>query len=393
MMTAPQGPQLLPDGSDAVTQEGIDLLAIFASYLVEWRLFVSTFAVVMVLCIVITFLLRPQFIAQCSILPQMGRSDNDLSSLFSYHTPGSLYVGLLQSRSVSEVVIDQAHLLDLFHTSSREKAITALQDKTTITSGTDSIVTIKVKDPSAKEAALIANAYLIGLEHLNTVMSQDASRQAKEFFQTQLQQEKDDLGKAETELAQTQKQTGIIQPETQTLLGLNAIAATRNQITALEVQLAALLQSDTEENPQVRLLRSQIAQLQASESKLEMGSSATPVGAAPSAGQMPESNLDFLRAQRDVRYHDAIVSGLSNQYEVARLSEDVSRPNFQIVDRAVVPEFKSWPPRRLLVLFGLVMGLILAFVVVAAKLVYFRLVNDPRNQPSLLAIQQALARR
>jgi uncharacterized protein involved in exopolysaccharide biosynthesis len=300
---------------------------------------------------------------------------------------------LLQSRSVSEVVIDQAHLLDLFHTSSREKAITALQDKTTITSGTDSIVTIKVKDPSAKEAALIANAYLIGLEHLNTVMSQDASRQAKEFFQTQLQQEKDDLGKAETELAQTQKQTGIIQPETQTLLGLNAIAATRNQITALEVQLAALLQSDTEENPQVRLLRSQIAQLQASESKLEMGSSATPVGAAPSAGQMPESNLDFLRAQRDVRYHDAIVSGLSNQYEVARLSEDVSRPNFQIVDRAVVPEFKSWPPRRLLVLFGLVMGLILAFVVVAAKLVYFRLVNDPRNQPSLLAIQQALARR
>jgi uncharacterized protein involved in exopolysaccharide biosynthesis len=223
-------------------------------------------------------------------------------------------------------------------------------------------------------------------------MSQEASRQTKDFFQTQLQQERDDLSKAEAQLEQTQKQTGIIQPETQTQIGLSAIASTRAQITNMEVQLAALLQSETDDNPQVRLLRSQIAQLRASEGVLENGGSSSPVGAAPPANQMPKNDLDFARAQRDVSYHDAIVNALSNQYEVARLSEDVSRPNFQVVDRAVVPENKSWPPRKQLAIASFFVGIIVGFVVIGLKLIYLRLVGNPDNQPGLLAIRRAFGR-
>jgi uncharacterized protein involved in exopolysaccharide biosynthesis len=224
-------------------------------------------------------------------------------------------------------------------------------------------------------------------------MSQDASRETKDFFQVQLQQERDDLSKAEAQLEQTQRKTGIIQPETQTQIGLGAIANTRAQITTMEVQLAALLQSETEDNPQVKLLRSQIARLRESEGVLENGGSSSPVGAAPPAGQMPQNDLDFARAQRDVNYHNAIVTALANQYEVARLTEDVSRPNFQVVDRAVVPENKSWPPRKLLTMISLAVAALFAIFIVAIKLIVLRLLRNPDNQSSLLAIRHAFGSR
>jgi uncharacterized protein involved in exopolysaccharide biosynthesis len=107
---------------------------------------------------------------------------------------------------------------------------------------------------------------------------------------------------------------------------------------------------------------------------------------------MPKNDLDFARAQRDVSYHDAIVNALSNQYEVARLSEDVSRPNFQVVDRAVVPENKSWPPRKQLAIASFFVGIIVGFVVIGLKLIYLRLVGNPDNQPGLLAIRRAFGR-
>ena len=383
---------LIPHSGEGASDQGIDLLALIAAFCAEWRLFLITSFVFVVICIGFIFSLSKQYVAVCSILPQAGQNNNDFSALFSNRSPAGLYVGLLQSRTVADYVIDQAHLLDYFHTKSHEGARGALAGKTTITAGTDSIVTISVKDPSASEAALISNAYLVGLEQLNDVMSQEASRQTKDFFQTQLQQERDDLSKAEAQLEQTQKQTGIIQPETQTQIGLSAIASTRAQITNMEVQLAALLQSETDDNPQVRLLRSQIAQLRASEGVLENGGSSSPVGAAPPANQMPKNDLDFARAQRDVSYHDAIVNALSNQYEVARLSEDVSRPNFQVVARAVVPENKSWPPRKQLAIASFFVGIIVGFVVIGLKLIYLRLVGNPDNQPGLLAIRRAFGR-
>jgi tyrosine-protein kinase Etk/Wzc len=41
---------------------------------------------------------------------------------------------------------------------------------------------------------------------------------------------------------------------------------------------------------------------------------------------------------------------LSKQYEAARLDEAKAAPLVQVIDRAVTPERKSWPPRTILVL-------------------------------------------
>ena len=375
------------------TERGIDIFALSVAILTEWRIGAAAFGVVTLLCLVLIVALKPQYVATAVLLPQEGHSDSgNLASLFSNRGPGPLYVGLLQSRTVQDDVVKRANLQQLFHVVSMENAREILNAKSTFTVGIDTLVTVTVRDTRAQDAAKIANGYLDALQDLNQTMALQQSSQTTQFFEQQLESERDKLAMAEQQLASTQKQTGLVAPETQTQIGLTAIGSTRAEISTRKEQLAALLQSETEENPQVLTLRSQIAQLEVQERSME-GSGASPAGAALPAGQMPQTNLDIVRAQRDVKYHETLVTSLSNQFETARLNEAFARSAFQVVDRAAVPERKAWPPRKPFFLAALVFAAIMGLVAIVARLAWRRIAADPEHQAQLAQLRRAFGAR
>jgi uncharacterized protein involved in exopolysaccharide biosynthesis len=57
---------------------------------------------------------------------------------------------------------------------------------------------------------------------------------------------------------------------------------------------------------------------------------------------------------RELKYHETLFEVLSKLYEAARLDEARSAAPIQVVDRAVTPDRKSWPPRTLLVLAAVI---------------------------------------
>ena len=83
--------------------------------------------------------------------------------------------------------------------------------------------------------------------------------------------------------------------------------------------------------------------------KLERGNHIPGTPEVP-AGQLPEAGLQYLRKYRDFKYQETLFEILAKQYEAARLDEAKSAPMVQVIDRAVPPEKKSWPPRAVLTL-------------------------------------------
>jgi tyrosine-protein kinase Etk/Wzc len=61
-----------------------------------------------------------------------------------------------------------------------------------------------------------------------------------------------------------------------------------------------------------------------------------------------------------VKYHETLFEVLSRLYEAARLDEAKSGAPIQVVDRAVTPERKTWPPRTLLILAATTAALMLS---------------------------------
>ena len=121
------------------------------------------------------------------------------------------------------------------------------------------------------------------------------------------------------------------------------------------VQLAALRDSATEQNPEVIRLRSEIDDLQGQLARLQRGSGKESTAAIPTS-MVPGLELEFVRKEREVKYHEALFDMLSRQYEAARLDEARDAPVVQVLDPASYPDIKSSPKRSYYMIGGLVFG-------------------------------------
>ena len=202
----------------------------------------------------------------------------------------------------------------------------------------------------------LATAYMDGLRETNGRLALSQSSQRRLFFGEQLAKEKDALEDAEVDLRKTEEQSGLIAPTGQTTVEIQTIAQTQAQIAVREVQLAALRDAATEQNPEVIRLRSEIEDLQGQLARLQRGSGKESSATIPTS-KVPELQLEYVRKEREVKYHEALFDMLSRQYEAARLDEARDAPVLQVLDPATYPDTRSSPRRLYYLLGGLVIGL------------------------------------
>lgn len=359
-------------------ERGVDLVAVVVALLSQWKIGLITFVLVAAAGLLYVQTLKPQYVASTTFLPKGGNTETaSLTSIFEANGPGVLYVGLLRSRSVEDDVIKRADLMRYFGTGSWEIARIVLASKTSISQGLDGILTLTVRDENAQKAATIANAYLDGLQDLSDQMAQSQFKKTRRFFDKELDEEQTALEKAQDEFASHQVRTGEVAPDTQAAVGISNIAGLQNQIVGLQVQLSTLLQSESETNPEVQRLRGQIAALEAQKRKQQSGTASEGVGAPISAAKIPSVSLDLQRAQRDVQSHQARVSALNGQFGSIRTDAEFSHAAFEVIDPAIPPELRAWPPREPYQAAAVIFGLFAALTIVVLRLITGRIYGTP----------------
>jgi len=350
-----------------------------------------------VLTAIVLLLMKPSYKGEASFLPpnsmstggasallgQLGMLGSAGSALTGLKDPTLIYVGILGSRTIADDLIRQFDLAKVYNTKKLSQTEKALKSHTKILSGKDSIVVVDVEDHDPKRAADLANAYLAELHKQNDRIAFTEAGQKRLFFQEQLEKEKDSLADAEVELARTQEQSGLIQPGGQAQLQLESIAQIQAQIASREVELAALSQGATGQNPDIIRLRSEIEGLQAQLSKLERSTGKTGGGNVqiPTA-KVPELTLTYVRKAREVKYHEALYELLLRQYEAAKLDEARSAPLMQVVDYAVVPDTKAGPGRLLMTILAGLFGTFVGAVWVVIRQALLGMQQDERVRHS-----------
>jgi uncharacterized protein involved in exopolysaccharide biosynthesis len=280
---------------------------------------------------------------------------------------GDLYVGILRSQSVESEIVKRLNLMSVYNAKKESQAEGALAGCSKFDIGLkDSIVTISVTDPSPQRAQDIANAYLDALRGTNGRLALTESSQRLVFFGQQLAREKDALADAEVDLKKVEEQTGLISPEGQTSTEIQMIAQTRNQIAAHEVQLSALRESATPQNPEVIRLESEMDVLEGQLVRLQMGTGKSGSGAFPTS-KVPELVLEYVRKNREVKYHETLFDMLARQYEAAQLDESHQAPLLQVLDAASYPDTKSGPKWKKTVLGGFMLGFLAGCVWVLVR--------------------------
>jgi tyrosine-protein kinase Etk/Wzc len=322
----------------------------------------------------VAFLIPAKYTAEAVILtPQQSQpslsavaqltglgSATGLSSLgmlagFGLRSPSDLYVGILESRTIADAIIDKFNLKQVYDVADYYTARKRLKRYTSIKAGKDTLIRVRVEDRDPRRAADLANAYVNELAEQNSRVAVTEASQRRLFYETQLAKEKDALADAEVAMRDTQKSTGLVAPSGQAEGLIRAVSQLHAEILSRQAQLEAMKAYAADTNPRLEIVKRELSALQAELDKLERGNHIPGTPEVP-AGQLPEAGLQYVRKYRDVKYHETLFEILAKQYEAARLDEAKSAPLVQTVDRAVAPEKKSWPPRALIIIAAAVLA-------------------------------------
>jgi tyrosine-protein kinase Etk/Wzc len=105
---------------------------------------------------------------------------------------------------------------------------------------------------------------------------------------------------------------------------------------------------------------------------------------------VPQAGLEYIRKEREVKYHQFLFDLLARQYEAARIDEAKAAPVIQVVDPALPPDRKSGPFRALWALVGGALGFVFSTAWVFGTFIYRRLEADEDQGRRLALLRQEL---
>jgi capsule polysaccharide export protein KpsE/RkpR len=310
------------------------------------------------------------------------------NSLFGVRGTGSLYIDILQSKTIGESLIDHFDLMKIYRTRYRQDALKKLARRTVIKDDRKSgVISISVTDHDRRRARDMAQAYLDELNRFMTRANTSSAHREREFVEQRLNTVQRELEEAQSDLSAFSSKNTAIDVKEQTRAMVDAGARLQAQLIAGQSELSSLEQIYGADNVRVRASRARIAlfehQLEKlSGSNLSLDSDAKPPSDAiyPALRQLPDLSMRWADLYRRVKIQETVFDLLSQEYEMARIQEVKELPVISVIDSPNWPEKKSFPPRALIVLALTTSSLCIMALSLVARSKWIELdQNDPRR--------------
>jgi len=285
--------------------------------------------------------------------------------LLGVKNSGALFVGILQSRTVQDRLIEQFGLRGVYHASKMEDARLSLLDHTSISEDRKSgIIAVTVRDHDPRRAAALAQAYVTALDRLVAQVSTSSARRERIFLEERLHTVKQDLDHAAQKFSEFASKNTAIDIPAQGKAMVEAAANLQGQLIAAESELRGLEAIYTDQNIRVRAIRARVAEMRTQLGKLGGDSGASGALSSksdpslyPSIRQLPRLGVTYADLYRQTKIEETVFELLTQQYELAKVQEAKEIPSVKILDAAVVPTKKSFPHRLSLIIAGTAFGI------------------------------------
>jgi uncharacterized protein involved in exopolysaccharide biosynthesis len=398
-------PQLeaeLRGASTPLPKTSIDDSLNYLHLLWKWRRSIARFAILgAVLSAVIAMLIPAKYESSTKLMPPENKSggaamvaalagksgvggdsgigaglENMAGDLMGFNGSGSLFIGMLHSRTVEDALIQRFNLRSLYSVPRWEQARKELENRTVVAEDRKSgIIELKVRDKSPQRAQAMAQAYAEELDRAVNHFTISAARREREFLENRLVGVKQDLNRSAEEFSQfASRNTAIDIPE-QSKAMFQSATSLQGQLMAAEAEEQGLRQIYTSDNIRVKTLQSRIEELRRQLQKIgEAGTgdnakqadaakqgddSSTDVGDSalyPSIRKLPLLGVKYFDLLRQAKIQEALFESLTKRYEMAKVQEAKEIPTVRVLDLANLPERKSSPSRGLIVLLGFLLS-------------------------------------
>ncbi len=385
----------------------LDLLIVLA----QGKRTILTFTLVgAIVSVVVAMLLPKSYQAEAVVMPP--KQNTSIASMMESQLGGlggiaslaggalglkdqnEMYVAMFQSRVVEDQLIHRFGLADVYHAKYMSDARRKLEGHSDIDAKSkDGLIHIKIDDRDPKRAAQLANGYVEEFQRLTEHLAITEAGQRRIFFETQVEEAKGNLGKAEQALVRTQKQTGMIELNSQSRALILAAASIQAQIASKEVQIRSLQTFAASQNAQLIQAQQELSGLRAQLAKLGASGTGNDADLVLPRGQVSEAGLEYVRKLRDVKYFETMFEFLARQLESAKLDEAEEGAVVQVVDPAIPPDRRSFPKRGLIVILSTFASFLIGLFAALVRGQLQNMRQDPVASVKLLQLRQAIVRR
>ena len=402
-------------GQKTSTQDNEVLTDNFLLFWTNRILIIKNMIIVAFVSLIVSLLLPKWYASKAVVLSSGAGKFNFLSSIspipvadFGLSTINediNNFIAILQSRTVKEYMVNKFNLVERYKQRDIEYAMEAYEEIMELEVTEEGTLEISIIDKDPIVAKQMVSEVLIMLDQINQNIGMEAGRYNREFLEKRLNQNQNDLEKAELALKTFQEKTGILDIVAQLTSTMQMSAQAYNSIlqmsaqaynsifeayTALyankietEIQLAVAKTTLSINNPTLmqleQLLNEQKWQLEQLMIKLDeklqyLLSNITPsqvdkipnIEFSVSFKDLPSLGLENARLIREVELQSTIQEILIPQFEQAKLEETKNIPTLQVIDKPKVAINKTKPKRALIVIGATLMSILVSFTFVYA---------------------------
>lgn len=351
-----------------VDGHSLDSAGLARALVVHWKVLVLGSLSAGLLSVGVTSAIAPTYTARTVFLPPQQTQSGTASALASLgalagfaggvggvSSPAERYIALMQSTTVSDRLVDQFKLMEIYDVKFRVDARKKLASNVRISLGKrDGLITVETDDKSPQRAADIANRLVEELRRVTGALALTEAQQRRSFFEGHLQKSRDRLAKAQTELEASGFNASALKAEPKA--AADAYARLRAETTAAELRLTLLRNSLADITPEVMQQQSALSALRAQLASAEKGANNA-------------DGPDYVSKYREFKYQETLFEVYARQFELARADESREGALIQIVDAATAPERKSGPKRALIAIYSTLISLVaLAGLLLARQL-------------------------
>ncbi len=365
-------------------EKKIDLLDYFV-ILVKWKKFLIAllFPFMIITYLGIYFLIEEQFDSSALLVPSEGASIGGIAGLFGNFGANlpfdigagsspemNMYNTIIYSRTNLQNIIDKFDLYKIYKLTPevkdyKKKAIEALSGNISANETEFSAYELTVRANSPQLSADIAN-YIIKLlnEKLIELRTQK-SKNNRIFLGERVEEIRQNLRNAEDSLMIFQEESGILEPEEQFKGIVTAFTTLETELITKQIQKSILEKLRGNNSPQVETI---IIEVNEFKKRLEeIKKYGNPDGVILSIESMPENEMNYYRLFREVEINSKILEFVLPLYEQAKIEEKKDIPTLQVIDDAIPPAKKSFPPRTILTLLITFSVFLVAFIFILMK--------------------------
>jgi uncharacterized protein involved in exopolysaccharide biosynthesis len=288
-----------------------------------------------------------------------------VGELLGNKRPGALFIGILESRTLQDNMIDRFDLRKGYWKKTYAAASDQLSSRPSITEEKKSgILKIEVEDPDRARATAMANAYVDELNKLLSKVNTTSAGKEREFLEQHLTVVHKELQYNSKLLSDYSSKNTTLDPGDQGKATMEATAALQGQLIAAQSELSGLEQIYTQDNVRVRSMKAHVEELEKQVNSLggkgyNGATSLDPNSLYPSLRQLPVLGLQYAELYRNVKIGETIFELLTEAYEMARVEEAKETPSVKVLDAARVPEKLPWPSYPTAGVLGFLVGLVL----------------------------------